>query len=254
MLILALLLQALVAVGSLAAPSPDRREPTRITRREEFIKRSTSPGAFHSSNWAGAVISDPTAQWTLVSGEFVIPTIVAPVGLRTAYISVWVGIDGYTCNTATLKTGVDIEIKNGVASYFAWREYNPSNYSVSTDGVPFSAGDAIQLTVEVFPNSFLQTQVFDFTQRLSTGHPFPFPVAPQPVLCQSDAIWGIETWQTGDRRAPFSVQFTGALASRGDLLNVGPGSATVINAVENGVALSSCSTSSTTVTCTFPQP
>jgi len=53
---------------------------------------------------------------------------------------------------------------------------------------------------------------------------------------------------------PFSVQFTDVLASRGDLLNVGSRSATVINAVENGVALSSCSTTSSTVTCTFPQP
>jgi hypothetical protein len=75
-----------------------------------------------------------------------------------------------------------------------------------------------------------------------------------PVLCQSDAIWGIETWEVGDARVPFSIEFTNAQATRLDGIVVGPGNATVIDTEENGAALSSCSTTASTVTCSFPQP
>ncbi|KAJ7448446.1 peptidase G1, partial [Mycena galericulata] len=157
--------------------------------------------------------------------------------------SIWAAIDGYACNTATLKTGLDIEFHNGLVSYFSWREYNPGGYSIASQeappqGISFSAGDEITLTVQVDAGvDLLGTEIFNAADGATSAGPFQFPSPPEPVLCQSDAIWAVETWQTGDNRAPFSVQFKDVSATRGDGLVVGPGNATVINTVENGAAL-----------------
>ncbi|KAJ7503217.1 hypothetical protein B0H11DRAFT_2357058 [Mycena galericulata] len=172
MLILTLLLQTLVAVSVFAAPSPGMRGPSRISRHEELIEQATSsePGAFHSLNWAGAIISDPGAEWNTVSSIFTLPSIVDPVGLRAAYISY--NISPPLCNTATVKSGLDIEIKNGVTSYFAWNKYTPTGYystytdwqagNTYTDVGNFSAGDEIELTVEAIGR--LETWATDVTK------------------------------------------------------------------------------------------
>jgi hypothetical protein len=97
-----------------------------------------------------------------------------------------------------------------------------------------------------FPESLVENLSVPYT----VGHYFN----PSPLLCQSDAIWGFEVWEVGDVRLPISVQFTNAQATRFDGSVVGPGSATVMNTVENGVALSLCSTTASTVTCSFAQP
>ncbi|KAF8168626.1 peptidase A4 family-domain-containing protein [Mycena galopus ATCC 62051] len=255
MLFSALFAQILVAAGALAAPSLDRiTSRSHITRREAFLQERQSPGSPVShANWAGAVITDPTAKWKSVSGEFVIPALSAPSGLREAFISVWVAVDGYTCTNVTFKVGVDISIKNGVASYLSWDEYLPGYYWAET-GAPnlaLAAGDTIQLTALAitgqspnYPESVVENTGIPYT----VGHYF----TPSPALCQSDAIWGIEVWETGDARVPIEVQFTNAQATRADGSVVGPGtSATVLNTAENGVALSSCTTGASTVSCSF---
>ncbi|KAJ7670260.1 peptidase G1 [Mycena rosella] len=253
MLFSTLFVQTLVAVGVLAAPSSDKRSQSRIARREEFIRQA--PGLlFHTSNWAGAVITDPTAKWKSVAGEFVVPSISTPSGLRTAFISVWVAVDGYTCKNVTFKVGVDIEIKNGVATYAAWDEYVPGEYFVENfPQLAISAGDTVNLIALAItgqkPN-FPESLIENLSVPYSVGHYFN----PTPPLCQSDAIWGIEVWEVGDVRLPLTVQFKNVQATRFDGTIVGPGSATVMNTVENGRALSSCSTTASTITCSFPQP
>ncbi|KAJ7472311.1 peptidase A4 family-domain-containing protein [Mycena galericulata] len=252
MLFSALFVQTLVVAGALAAPSPDNRSQDRIGRREEFIRRATPPGAvpFHSSNWAGAVITDPTAKWQSVSGQFVVPAFGAPLGLRAAYISIWVAVDGFTCNTATVKAGVDIEVINDAPSYFAWDEYFPGQYNAETNSIFFSAGNTVNLIAIANISNLQEAEIQNLSAHVSVGRAF----APGPALCQSDVIWGIETWEVGDIREPFSVEFTNAQATRSDGTVVGPGEATVINTQENGSVLSSCSTTASTVTCSFPQP
>ncbi|KAJ6544521.1 peptidase A4 family-domain-containing protein [Mycena capillaripes] len=240
----------LVAIGVLATPSLDKRGQSQIKRREEFIRRaggSSSP--FHTSNWAGAVITEP-ATWAFIIGEFVIPTINAAVGLRNAYISIWIGIDGYTCNSATFKSGADIEVTNGVASYFAWDEYFPDQYFAEPPFIPFAAGDNV--TLIAIANNFNEqdAEIIDSTAHSAFDRTFKIG----PVLCQSDAIWGIETWQVGDVQMPFNVEFTNSMATRLDGTVVGPGNATIINKEENEAVLSDCSTTESTVTCSFLQP
>ncbi|KAF8156335.1 peptidase A4 family-domain-containing protein [Mycena galopus ATCC 62051] len=247
----------LAAACVLAAPSPDKI-PSRshITRREAFMERQSPAAPKSHANWAGAVHTDPTAKWQSVSGEFVIPSLTAPSGLREAFISVWVAVDGYTCTNVTFKVGVDIEIKNGVASYIAWDEYLPEYYW--TENFPelaLAAGDVIQLTALAvtgeqpnYPESLVENLTKPGTYTV--GHYF----APSPPLCQSDAIWGIEVWEVGDVRVPLTVQMTTAEAQRADgSVYVLSSDATVLNTVENGVALSSCAivSGSGTITCSF---
>lgn len=209
------------------------------------------------------------AQWQSVAGQFVIPTLFTPSGLRAAYISVWVGVDGFTCPTAAIKAGVDIEIRNGVASYFGmflhrydttpaepklfsagWDEYFPGQYNVETNSISFTAGNTIDLIAIANASNLHEAEIQNLSARVSVLRAF----APGPALCQADAVWGIEAWQTGDARLPFSLQFTNAQATRFDGTVVGPGGATVLNTEENGTALASCSTTTSTVTCSFPQP
>ncbi|KAJ7137074.1 peptidase A4 family-domain-containing protein, partial [Mycena epipterygia] len=238
MLFLTLLFQMLVAVGVVAAHSPGKGTQRRMQRREEFLRQVTPPGAFpfHSLNWAGAVITDPTVKWESIAGQFVIPTISAPLGLRNAYISVWVGVDGHTCNTATIKAGVDIEIRNRAPSYFAWDDYFPSQYNAETNSIiSFAAGNVINLIAIANSSNLQEAEIQNLSEGITVGRTFK----PGPELCQADAIWGIEMWEVGDVRAPFSIQFTNAKATRFDGTVVGPGNATALNTQENGSALSS---------------
>ncbi|KAJ6555832.1 peptidase A4 family-domain-containing protein [Mycena capillaripes] len=255
MLFSTLLVQVLVAAGTLATPSLDKRSQSRIARREEFIRRVAPPGGsrvpFPTSNWAGAVITDPTARWKSVAGEVVIPSFNATVGLRAAYISIWVGVDGFTCNSATIKVGVDIEVnKTGGVTYTAWDEYFPDQCFAEPPFIPFAAGDNV--TLIAIANNFNEqdAEIIDSTAHSAFDRTFKIG----PVLCQSDAIWGIETWQVGDVKMPFNVEFTSSMATRLDGTVVGPGNATIINKEENEAVLSNCSTTESTVTCSFLQP
>ncbi|KAJ7234214.1 peptidase A4 family-domain-containing protein [Mycena rebaudengoi] len=240
MLFATLFVQALVAAGTLAAPFTDKKSQSHITRREEFIRRVAPPGGsrvpFPTSNWAGAVITDRTAKWKSVA--------VPRWGLRGAYISIWVGVDGYTCHSATIKSGLDIEVNaTGAVSY---TRTTTQGHHFTT----FSAGNNISL-MAIANNFNEQDAVIQYLSKVST---FMFTFNLGPVLCQADAIWGIEAWQAGDARVPFTVEFTHAMATRLDGTVVGPGNATVINTEENGAVLSSCSTTESTVSCSFPLP
>ena len=57
-------------------------------------------------------------SFTSVTGTFTVPTPSAPSGGDGSYsASAWVGIDGDTCDTAILQTGVDFTIDYGSVSY-----------------------------------------------------------------------------------------------------------------------------------------
>ncbi|KAG6804853.1 hypothetical protein H0H92_001992, partial [Tricholoma furcatifolium] len=68
----------------------------------------------YSSNWAGAVWdSYPSGTFKSVTGTFTAPD---PSGSPGA-AAIWVGIDGDTCESAILQTGIDAIISNGAVSY-----------------------------------------------------------------------------------------------------------------------------------------
>lgn len=132
----------LCANAVLAAPrfTEQRRERREARRRAAFNRQTLPPqnvttngdiegtldqvNVQYSTNWAGAVLI--SSDCTTVTGTVVVPTPEEPSGgnSRTEYAaSAWVGIDGDTCQTAILQTGVDLYIEDGQASFDAWYEW-----------------------------------------------------------------------------------------------------------------------------------
>lgn len=102
----------------------------------------------YSTNWAGAVLVG--SGYKGVAGTFTVPDPTLPSGgdESTYYsASAWVGIDGDTCETSILQTGVDFNLQDGEASFDAWYEWYP-DYSYDFTGISFSAGDVVKLTID----------------------------------------------------------------------------------------------------------
>lgn len=85
----------------------------------------------YSSNWAGAVLIG--SGYKTVTGSIVVPTPKTPSGGSSSQqysASGWVGIDGDTCATAILQTGIDFTVRGSSVSYDAWYEWYPDYVSV----------------------------------------------------------------------------------------------------------------------------
>jgi hypothetical protein len=93
----------------------------------------------YSSNWAGAVLVG--TGYKSVTGTFTAPT-PSTAGSGSA----WVGIDGDTCDTAILQTGIDWTLSGSSVTYDAWYEWYP-DYAYDFSGISISAGDEITVTV-----------------------------------------------------------------------------------------------------------
>ena len=101
----------------------------------------------YSSNWAGAVLIG--SGYKSVTGTITVPTPKKPTGgsSTTQYAaSAWVGIDGDTCSSAILQTGVDFLIQGSSVSFDAWYEWYP-DYAYDFSNFPVKAGDQIKMTV-----------------------------------------------------------------------------------------------------------
>lgn len=87
------------------------------TVAEDGFSRNKSDVSY-SSNWAGAV--QIGTGYDNVVGTIVVPTPSVPSGgssLLKYAASAWVGIDGDTCSTAILQTGVDFYAGRGGVSF-----------------------------------------------------------------------------------------------------------------------------------------
>ncbi|KAI0033822.1 peptidase A4 family-domain-containing protein [Vararia minispora EC-137] len=252
----------LLATLAFAAPSSRERFERRIARRA--LGRNSQPRlpadgldtltnvshVQYSSNWAGAVISESKATWTAVTGTFVVPTPSAPSGESTAYASAWVGIDGDTCGNAILQTGVDFNVQNGVVSYDAWYEWYP-DYAHSFSGITFSAGDIVTVTVKASSKTGGTATV----ENVTKGKTVTYTFSGQPSLCEYDVEWIVEDFESGGSLVPFAdfgtVTFTNAVATQSSGSTVGPSGATIIDIEQSNKVLTSCSASSSSVTCTY---
>lgn len=133
---------ALVCAGSaLAAPGTAKRAERHARRQlerssnlmqpvgeaDQLIAGTNDSHVSYSTNWAGAVLIG--TGYTEVTATFTVPTPKTPTGKSAAKdwsASAWVGIDGDTCSTAILQTGVDFSIQNGAVSFDAWYEWYPA--------------------------------------------------------------------------------------------------------------------------------
>jgi hypothetical protein len=253
---LALLSNLLLASAAFAAPRSlgDRLARRRAGRQSQPNHRidaveslvSNTSEVSYSSNWAGAVWdSYPAGTFTAVTGTFTVPT---PTGSDGA-ASAWVGIDGDTCGTAILQTGVDFTISGGEVSYDAWYEWYP-DFAYDFSGISISAGDEIKVTVTASSTTAGKAVI----ENLSSGETVSKSLTSSSALCEENAEWIVEDFEEGSSLVAFAdfgkVAFTNAVATTSSG-TVGPSGATVIDIKQNGDVLTSVSTSSSGVTVSY---
>ncbi|CAJ2506535.1 Uu.00g006650.m01.CDS01 [Anthostomella pinea] len=202
----------------------------------------------YSSNWAGAVLIG--TGYTSVTGTIVVPTPSKPSGSSSGTYSgsAWVGIDGDTCGTAILQTGIDFTISGSTVSYDAWYEWYP-DYAYDFSGIPISAGDSITMTVTATSKKAGTAVIKNNTTGKTVTHSFS---SETNQLCEENAEWIVEDYESGSSLVNFAdfgtVTFTGASVNGG----TGVSGATIIDIEQNSKVLTSCSTSgSSEVVCSY---
>ncbi|KIM93710.1 hypothetical protein OIDMADRAFT_137445 [Oidiodendron maius Zn] len=201
----------------------------------------------YSENWSGAVLV--STGYTSVTGIITAPSVSGSSGSAG---SAWVGIDGDTCDTAILQTGIDWYADG---TYDAWYEWYPS-YADDFSGISISEGDEIQMTVTATSTTSGSAVI----ENLTTGEIVSqdFSDVTDGSLCEYNAEWIIEDFEECDGNScslvPFAdfgtVEFTSCSAIQ-DGSTVGVSGATILDIEQNGKVLTSCSDTSSTVTCTY---
>ncbi|CAI7604409.1 unnamed protein product [Penicillium discolor] len=205
----------------------------------------------YSSNWAGAVLIGTGYTW--VSGEITVPIPQLSSGANsyTNYCaSAWVGIDGDTCSTAILQTGIDFCIQGGSTSYSAWYEWYP-DYAHDFSNIQISAGNVIKMTVNATSRSSGSATVENLSTGASVMHIFRNGLGGD--LCEFNAEWIVEDFSVNNALAPFAnfgtVVFSNAVALRGGN-TYGPSAATIMDIYQDRI-LTSSSVTGNTVTISY---
>lgn len=217
------------------------------------LRNDTETHVQYSSNWAGAVLIGN--GYTSVTGIITVPTPKTPSGgsSSTEYAaSAWVGIDGDTCETAILQTGVDFFVQGSSVSFSAWYEWYP-DYSYDFSGLAIDAGDEIRMTVSATGGGKGGKAIVEnLTTGKSASHSFSNE---SDVLCETNAEWIVEDFSSSDSLVPFAdfdtVTFTDASVTTGSG-KVGVTGATIMDIRQNNKILTKCGTSgSSSVTCSY---
>jgi hypothetical protein len=233
-------------IAALAGIAIAARRPTRDIVHPQHVSsanmRNTSYPEY-SSNWSGSV--QIGNGFNKVKG-----TIVAPraTGGGQAAASAWVGIDGDTCSSAILQTGISFY---GDGSYDAWYEWIP-DYSHSFTNFQISAGDSIYMEVDASSKSKGVATLENLTTGQKVTHTFTNTPS---TLCETNAEWIVEDFESGGSLIPFAnfgtVTFTDASAS-GSRGTVTPRGGTIIDIQDqDGNVLTNCGTSGNDLTCTY---
>ncbi|KAJ5238987.1 hypothetical protein N7468_003606 [Penicillium chermesinum] len=262
----AVLSSSLLATAAVAAPLTAQRQARherRLAGRKtnppykpgtsEIIHLSNNTSQEqYSGNWAGAVLIGN--GYTAVSAQFTVPTPSAPSGGddSTQYCaSAWVGIDGDTCSSAILQTGVDFCIQGGTPSFTAWYEWYP-DVAYNFDSLTISAGDVISVSVNAASTSSGTATIENISTGQTVNHDFNGGV--QGDLCETNAEWIVEDFESGGGEVPFAdfgtVTFSNAQATTGGS-SVGPDGATIMDIKQGDTVLTSSSADSNSVTVTY---
>lgn len=125
-----------------------------------------------SINWSGytaATNLTKPAKWSVsdVYGSWTVPTLVST--LFTSYVSLWVGIDGYT-NSTVEQLGTLHIWQNGVQQNFAWFEMYPQG-AYEVVGFPVNIGDVIAAEVLYVGKNQFNLSIINYTEGVSTVVP-----------------------------------------------------------------------------------
>lgn len=188
-----------LAGSALAAPGTAlRRARNLAARKSRTLMHSESPATnktnvSYSDNWGGAVLIGE--GYTSVTGTFN-----APSPSSDGSGSAWVGLDGDTCQSAILQTGIDWTYSNGDVSYDAWYEWFP-DYEYNFDGITINAGDSITVTVTSSGTTSGTATVTNNSNGDSVTHDF---TDQQGDLCGENAEWIVEDYEEGSSLVPFA--------------------------------------------------
>ncbi|OLN96029.1 Aspergillopepsin-2-like protein 1 [Colletotrichum chlorophyti] len=212
-----------LAAAGLAAAAPGTklipRDTSPLTPRSSRARFSSAPNkrlsleslesldknVDYSSNWAGAVKIG--TGYNHVTGTITVPDVSGSPG---AAASAWVGIDGDTCQTAILQTGISFYADGTFDAWYEWipdYAYNFSNFGVSV-------GDKIRMTVDASS----KTRGVATLENLTTGQKVTHSFTSTPSsLCETNAEWIVEAFQENGSQVTLAdfgtVTFTGAAAS-----------------------------------------
>ncbi|QKX58219.1 uncharacterized protein TRUGW13939_05340 [Talaromyces rugulosus] len=254
----ALLLAGSAAASPLSGRVARRNGITRPNMRISSNKADQVSSSSTSNNWAGAVLVD--TGFTAVSGKIIVPTPKVPADGddSTQYCATaWVGIDGDTCQTAILQTGVDFCIQGSDTSFDAWYEWIPAN-SVDFSGISFGAGDEIEMSVVADSKKTGKATITNNSNGQSVTHSFTTDETTSS-LCETNAEWIVEDFtliQGGQQSlAPFAnfgkVTFTEASATKGGSKVDATGADTITLVDESGNKLATPEVDGSTVTVTY---
>jgi hypothetical protein len=162
-------------------------------------------------------------------------------------------LDGDTCQSGLIQTGVFWCVQDGSYSYEAWYEYIPEA-SIAFSDVTVSSGDVITVTV-TRDGTNGGTTTLENTSNGQTGT-HTFSGQTDGTLCGTNAEWIVEDFESGSSLVPFAnfgtVTFTGSTAViGGNTVQAGGDSATIIDLTQNGSDLTSTNISGDTVTVTY---
>lgn len=240
------------------------RSEARISNREghppykpgtsEILHLNASSHPQYSSNWAGAVLIG--TGYTSVTAEFTVPTPRTPPGgshngLYCA--SAWVGIDGDTCTSAILQTGIDFCVQGDSTTYSAWYEWYP-DFAYDFGGISLSPGDVLRATVNASSTTSGTATVQNLSKGQTVSHTFDGNV--YGTLCEYNAEWIVEDFSLNGGLVPFvdfgTVTFTGAQATSGGSV-FGPSGAALIEILQKHKILTSSSVTDSSVSVSYQQ-
>ncbi|KAI0969650.1 peptidase A4 family-domain-containing protein [Xylaria arbuscula] len=223
--------------------------PQLLDNKLDSLPADNSSHAEYTSNWAGAVMIG--TGYTTVSGTITVPKPSTPAGgssTRTYSASAWVGIDGSTCQTAILQTGVDFSAKGKTITYEGWYEFYP-DFSYRFSNFAILGGDIISMTATVTSKNGGSVTLENKTTGQKVSHTFTSQAG---SLCQTNAEWIVEDFSQGNSLVPFAdfgtVVFSDVSVNGGTGLE----KATIYDIKQGDKVYTSCSTSgSSSVTCSY---
>ncbi|KAH8812224.1 Scytalidopepsin B [Xylogone sp. PMI_703] len=240
------------AEAVLAAVPAERSHGRALSRHKGGPRRmggnKTIKHATVQSNWGGAILE--ASGFSAVSAVANVPR---GGGGSNAAGTAWVGIDGNDCETAILQTGFDWY---GDGTYDAWYEWWPEDSS-SFSGITIAEGDDIQMSVVATS----KTSGIASLENLTTGQKVSktFSNVRSGSLCLTDAEFIIEDFEecqgNNCQFVPFAsfspaVEFSQCSVTANGR-SVSLNSATISEVVINNRAITSCSVSGSTVTCSY---
>ncbi|KAH9895605.1 concanavalin A-like lectin/glucanase domain-containing protein [Cubamyces lactineus] len=269
MLFASLLFHVFAATAMLAVPAAGKQGADQATA---VAATSNVAQDEATTNWAGVVLTfGEGATVESVIGTFTIPVPNAPPGgddhdLYTS--AVWLGIDGYTCEAALLRTGVEFTRVNGIVTAtgaglldvrlrsmmtltlcLAWYEWFPNVHRAYYDEFSVAPGDVITATVTALtPKSGVASIINNSTgQQASVS----MGSAEFTSLCRESGEWIIgNSTQPNGPEDPLplpdfgTVTFSAAIASVYSPIDP---VANTLNIVHDGATLTSVSTEYDTV-------